>query len=125
MTDRSRHDSVLNRLNRQFTPRSLAIFVAFCLSFSSLVVALSEKTLGDTLGRPAQQPTQAPRDAFAKADDEKEARPLEPGKPIKHELAGSDSHTFQIRLSADQFLKVIVEQQGIDVVALASGSDWN
>src|SRR5262249_47925889 len=45
----------------------------------------------------------------------------EPGKPIKRELAGADSHTYQIRLSAGQFMKVIIEQQGIDVVAQLSG----
>src|SRR4030095_2906378 len=113
MTDRSRTDSALNRPNRRFTPRSLAKFLAFCLSFISLVVALSENTLGRTLVRPTQQPIQAPRGAGAKADDEKEARLLEPGKPIKRELAGGHNHTYQIRLSAGQFLKVIIEQQGI------------
>jgi CHAT domain-containing protein/Tfp pilus assembly protein PilF len=73
--------------------------------------------------RPTQQPIQAPRGAGAKADDEKEARLLEPGKPIKRELAGGHNHTYQIRLSAGQFLKVIIEQQGIDVVARLVGPD--
>src|SRR5215470_19768257 len=121
MTDRSRSDSALNRPNRRFTPRSLAKFLAFCLSFISLAVALSENALGRTLGRPAQQSTQAPRDAGGKADDEKEARLLEPGKPVKRELAGGQRHSYQIRLSAGQFLKAIIEQQGIDVVAQLSG----
>jgi CHAT domain-containing protein/Tfp pilus assembly protein PilF len=99
----------------------LANFLAFCLSFSSLAVALSENALGRTLGKPAQQSSQAPRDAGAKADEEKEVRLLEPGNPIKRELAGGHSHTYQIRLRAGQFLKVIVEQQGIDVVVQLSG----
>jgi CHAT domain-containing protein/Tfp pilus assembly protein PilF len=77
--------------------------------------------LGGALRRPAQQPAQAPRDAGNKADDEREALLLEPGKTIKRILAGADSHTYQIRLSAGQFVKVIVEQQGIDVVAQVSG----
>src|SRR5262245_46202490 len=55
--------------------------------------------------------------------DENGARPLETGKPIKGELAGGQRHSYQIRLDAGQFLKVIVEQQGIDVVAQASGPD--
>jgi len=121
MIDRSRPDSALNGPNRQFTPRSVAKFLTFCLFFNLLAVPLSENALGRTPGRIAQQPTQAPRDAGAKADDEKEARLLEPGKPIKRELAGDQSHTYRIRLSAGQFLKVIVEQQGIDVVAQVSG----
>jgi len=84
-------------------------------------VAGSENTWGDTLGRPTQQPTQAPRDGGSKADGEKDARLLEPGQPIKRELAGDQSHTYQIRLNAGQYLKVIVEQQGIDVVVQLSG----
>jgi CHAT domain-containing protein/Tfp pilus assembly protein PilF len=71
--------------------------------------------------RPAQQPAQSPRDAGSKVDGEKEALLLEPGKAIKRILAGADSHTYQIRLSAGQFAKVIVEQQGIDVVAQLLG----
>src|SRR4030095_10855650 len=123
MTDRSRPDSALNRPNRRFTPSSMAKFLAFCLFFSSLNVALSEDALGYTLTRPAQQSAQATRDAGAKADDEKEAHLLEPGKAIKRELAGADSHTYRIRLAADQFLKIVIEQDGIDVVARLTGPD--
>ena len=123
MTNQSRHDSALNRPNRRFTPRSLAKFLAFCLTFSSLAVALSENALGRAVGRPAQQPAQEPRDAGNKADDEKEALLLEPGKAIKRILADADSHTYRIRLSAEQFLKAIIEQDGIDVVARLLGPD--
>jgi len=113
MTDRSRPDSALNGPNRQFTSRSLAKFLALCPFFSPLAVALSEKTLGDTLWRSTQQSTQAPRDAGSKADDEKDARLLEPGKPIKRELAGDHSHIYQIRLSAGQFLNVIIREKAL------------
>jgi CHAT domain-containing protein/Tfp pilus assembly protein PilF len=57
------------------------------------------------------------------AGNEKDIRALEPGKPIKRELAGGQRHSYQIKLNADQFLKVIIEQQGIDVVAQVSGPD--
>src|SRR6266508_531090 len=123
MTDQSRLESALNRPNRRFTPRSQAKFLAFCLFFSSLVVALSENALGRTFGSPAQQSTQAPGDAGSKADDEKEARLLEPGKPHRRELAGGQRHVYRIRLAADQFLKAVIEQDGIDVVARLLGPD--
>src|SRR5690242_16107411 len=116
MTDRIRADSGLSRTNRLFTPPSLAKFLASCLFFSSLAVALSENALGRILGEPAQQPAQAPRDAGNKADDEKDVRLLEPGKAIKRELAGAGSHTYRIRLAADEFLNAVIEQDGIDVV---------
>jgi len=44
---------------------------------------------------------------------------LEPGKPIKRELSGGESHLYQIHLDAGQFLHLIVEQKGIDVVVTA------
>jgi CHAT domain-containing protein/Tfp pilus assembly protein PilF len=103
--------------------RSMAKVLGFCLFFSSLAVTLSENALGRALGRSAQQPAQAPRDAVNKADDEKEARLLEPGKAIKRELSGAGSHTYRIRLEAGQFLKAIIEQDGIDVGARLLGPD--
>src|SRR5215831_12033172 len=54
---------------------------------------------------------------------EKDVRSLEPGKPIECELAGGQSHAYQITLSAGQFMKVIVEQRGIDVVVGLLGPD--
>ena len=88
-----------------------------------LLQSIGRNSIGERLGararKAAQQPAQSSRDAGNKADDDKEALLLEPGKAIKRILAGADSHTYQIRLS--QFVKVIVEQQGIDVVAQLSG----
>src|SRR5215510_2315774 len=121
MIDRSRHDSALNRPNRRLTSRSRAKFLAFCLFISSSVLTLSENALGRALGAPAQQPAQAPRDAGAKVDDEKEAPLLEPGKAIKRELSGAGSHTYRIKLAADQFMNAVIEQDGIDVVARLLG----
>ncbi|HVG20122.1 MAG TPA: CHAT domain-containing protein [Blastocatellia bacterium] len=40
---------------------------------------------------------------------------LEPGAPVEKELAGGQSHTFRVSVESGQFLRVIVEQQGIDV----------
>jgi tRNA G37 N-methylase TrmD len=48
---------------------------------------------------------------------------LEPGQSIKRELAAGQGHTYQIELSVDQFLKVAVEQQGIDVLVLVMAPD--
>jgi CHAT domain-containing protein len=48
---------------------------------------------------------------------------LEPGQSIKRELAAGQEHTYQIKLSVDQFMKVAVEQQGIDVMVRVTGPD--
>src|SRR5215475_2528960 len=121
MTDQRRLDSALKGPYPQFRPRSLAKFLAFSLTFGPLSADLSEITLGQTHWRPTQQSTQAPSGSGSKADDEKAARLLEPGKAIKRELSGAGSHAYKIMLSAGQFLKVVVEQQGIDVLAQLSG----
>jgi hypothetical protein len=41
---------------------------------------------------------------------------LVPGQPDERALAGGESHTYQLTLAAGQFLRVIVQQKGIDVV---------
>jgi len=45
------------------------------------------------------------------------------GKPIERELAGGQTHAYQITLAEGQFLNVIVEQRGIDVVVRLLGPD--
>src|SRR5262249_47093474 len=123
MIDRNRLDSALNRPNQRLTPRSLAKFLAFYLLFSSLGAALSESASARALWNPAQQPAQARRDSGAKVGDENAASLLEAGKVIKRELEGNQSHTYQIVLNSGQFLNLVIEQQGIDVVAQLSGPD--
>ena len=45
------------------------------------------------------------------------------GKPIERELAGGQSHAYQIALAAGQYLHVVAEQRGIDVVVTLFGPD--
>ena len=52
-----------------------------------------------------------------------ENRTLEAGKPLERELAGGQSHAYQIALAAGQYLHVVAEQRGIDVVVTLFGPD--
>jgi hypothetical protein len=53
------------------------------------------------------------------AQAEQDVIPLEPGKAaVERELAGGQSHAYQITLAAGQYLLVIVDQKGVDVVVL-------
>jgi CHAT domain-containing protein/Tfp pilus assembly protein PilF len=52
-----------------------------------------------------------------------EDQQLESGKPIQRELAGGQSHSYQITLDAGQYLQLVVEQRGIDVVIQLWGPD--
>ena len=45
-----------------------------------------------------------------------DVRPLNTGQPVERELKGGEVHSYTLALKAGQFLDVIVEQKGIDVV---------
>jgi len=45
------------------------------------------------------------------------------GKPVEKELAGNQAHSYKIVLAANQYLHVIVEQRGIDVVVALFAPD--
>src|SRR6266511_2481410 len=90
--------------------------------FGLLVVAPSQEAFGHAAGL-FQQSTQEPRDARSGAGSEDDVRALEPGKPHRRELAGGQRHAYRIRLGADQFLKAVVEQDGVDVAARVFGPD--
>src|SRR6266498_2502812 len=90
--------------------------------FGLLVVAPSQEAFGHAAGL-FQQSTQEPRDARSGAGSEDDVRALEPGKPHRRELAGGQRHAYRNRLGADQFLKAVVEQDGVDVAARVFGPD--
>src|SRR5215813_11224283 len=102
--------------------RSLANFLALSLIPNLLAIAASPQALGSAAGQPQRsaQETTGPQGG---AVDERDVRPLEQGRPVMRELSGGQQHIYQLRLSAGQFLKAIIEQQGIDVVAQISGPD--
>jgi tetratricopeptide (TPR) repeat protein len=48
---------------------------------------------------------------------------LEAGKPIEREIAGGQSHAYRLTLGAGQYLYVVAEQRGIDLVVAAFAPD--
>lgn len=57
--------------------------------------------------------------AHAAAAQEAEAvRELRPGRTVTSELAGGASHTYTVTLEAGQFVRLVVEQKGLDVALL-------
>jgi CHAT domain-containing protein/Tfp pilus assembly protein PilF len=79
-----------------------------------LVVAISQLAFGPAIGA-ASQSTQERRDARNEAGADDDIRALEPGTPHRREMAGGQRHGYRISLGADQFMKAVVEQDGIDV----------
>ena len=48
---------------------------------------------------------------------------LEPGKPIEKELSGGQSHSYRLQLAKGQYVHVVVDQRGIDVVVALYGPE--
>src|SRR5262245_1792825 len=54
---------------------------------------------------------------------EEPARQLELNKPIEGKLSGGQSHAYQVLLPAARYIRVVIEQRGIDVEAKLIGQD--
>jgi CHAT domain-containing protein/Tfp pilus assembly protein PilF len=52
-----------------------------------------------------------------------EARRLEASKPIERALKSGESHSYWVALVADQYLRVTIEQRGLDVTVTLFGLD--
>lgn len=59
----------------------------------------------------------------ANQDSRRNADPLEPGKYLERRLEGGRSHFYEIRITGAQFLRVVVDQRGIDVALTLSDPD--
>src|SRR5262249_15941775 len=118
MTQWNKRRPALELRRSQLGFRALAAFLTPLLIFFLSAVTPPSKAhwrTGDLIRQSTQEPTGAGKG--------KDIHALEPGKPIRRELIGGQEHTYRIRLDANQFLKVVVEQKGIDVVAQVSGPD--
>lgn len=59
----------------------------------------------------------------ATASVQRDVRELKPGAPIGRELAGGETHSYRLIVTAGQYARVVVEQKGIDVVVKLFGPD--
>lgn len=57
------------------------------------------------------------------AQTQTDVRPLSVGQPIERELKGDEAHSYSIAVSTSQYLHVVVDQRGIDVVVMLFGAD--
>jgi len=57
------------------------------------------------------------------AQEERNIRPLEPGKPIEREIAAAETHSYSLRLKAGEFIHFFVYQRGVNVAATLVGPD--
>ena len=67
--------------------------------------------------------TVSPASVRAGTGQDQQIRPLEHGSKIERELAGGETHRYQVTLAAGQYVRIKVNQLGIDVVVLLLGPD--
>jgi len=72
---------------------------------------------------PGSSFAQASDDARKASQSAQETDSLEPGKPIERELSGGQSHSYKITMISGQYLQVVVDQRGIDVVVALFAPD--
>jgi len=72
---------------------------------------------------PRVSPTQQSPTADTAARQEDEARLLEAGKPIERALRGGETHVYQVRMEAAQFLHTDVVHRGVNVYVAAYDPD--
>jgi hypothetical protein len=61
--------------------------------------------------------------AWPRVQASRDVRELQPGAPIERELKGGEVHAYRLTLVVGQYLRVVVEQRGIDVVVTLAGPD--
>src|SRR5262249_47862964 len=49
--------------------------------------------------------------------------PLEIGKPVEREIAAGQTEQYRLTLTEGQYVRIVVEQKGIDVVVVLLGPD--
>lgn len=68
-----------------------------------------------------QHSTQEPHNVGRGADGENDVFALEPGMTNRRKMRGGQRRAYRVGLAADQYLKAVIEQDSIDVVAHLSG----
>ncbi len=86
------------------------------LLLSGAIVWLGLPVYGHGARLVRQYKSQQPAVQTGSRGPEKNIGALEPGKKIERELRGGEAHSYSIALQRGQFMRVLVEQKGIDIV---------
>jgi CHAT domain-containing protein/Tfp pilus assembly protein PilF len=107
--------SILNKYH------SWVVYCGLILSVSLPLVRIQASP--DALGAGTEVKSYA--SVVNSAQEKQLIRQLEQGKPIEREFAGGQSHSYQITPAAGRYVKLVVDQRGIDIEVKLSGSDGN
>ncbi|MCI0423222.1 MAG: hypothetical protein L0312_29030, partial [Acidobacteria bacterium] len=121
MTRQIKQPEMRDEQLRWVTPGRLG-FLASLLLFSVMAAAAHAGVVVNDDVRISPESPVVQQSASA-TNQQTEIRELEPGKPIERELAGGRAHSYQVTLASNQYLYVVVDQRGIDVVVTLFGPD--
>src|SRR6185369_11279706 len=102
------------RLQR-FLAQSIALWLTLLFVFATTSVACTLRSFVEPETRHYQTSI-----ASSNQTAQNDVPILEPGTPISRELSGGAVHSYQIVLAARQFLRVAVDQRGIDLIVTLS-----
>src|SRR5262249_54376363 len=77
---------------------------------------------GVAWGQASRQGSSSPVPQIAAAANQ-EITLLEPGKPLEKEISGGQKHSYQVRLAQGEYVTVIVDQRGVDLVVKCVDAD--
>jgi CHAT domain-containing protein len=97
--------------------RCSVVFVVSLLLLTTTTAA-GTRSIG-LLGTVAHQVADARRET----GDEQDLRVLGPGQPIERRMSGGESHYYRIMLVSDEYLRLVLDQRGIDVLVTLYGPD--
>jgi len=88
------------------------------LAFLALPLCLFLPLMASAQTRPLISTAQEQPNPISKAKDDKDIRVLELGTPTERELTGGERHSYGIPLTAGQYLHLVIDQKGIDIVVV-------
>lgn len=94
---------------------TLAVMFVFAMSY---LVTESAKARHHIFGRETPQTIND-----NSPQRQQNATALIPGKPIEREIAGGQTHSYQLHLAEGQYLRLVVDQKGIEMVATLFSPD--
>ena len=87
----------LFKLRSSLCRRSVKLKLPLCTAIGFLLLVSGRGSAETAVSFPAAQ---QPSPSTTAAQEKKDVRPLEPGKPVERELAGGQAHTYEIILAA-------------------------
>src|SRR6185503_4241546 len=71
----------------------------------------------------AAQTSQDSRSPLIKQYSQEDLREIEPNTPMERDLAGGETHYYGLALRSGQYVQIVIDQRGVDVVATVFGPD--